>query len=97
QPADARTATHLLALQKRQGVAVEFLHARCRTTDRAGAMRSQVFPRLSNADKPEPGSQRRRVGSWFQCRKWRTPVKIIAISRSSAAAITSSSRTDPPG
>jgi len=32
-----------------------------------------------------------------QCRKWRTPVKIIVILRSLAAAITSLSRTEPPG
>ena len=32
-----------------------------------------------------------------QCRKCRTPVKIIAMLRSSAAAMTSSSRTEPPG
>ncbi len=33
----------------------------------------------------------------IQCRKCRTPVKIIAIFRSLAAEITSSSRTEPPG
>src|SRR3546814_1768939 len=32
-----------------------------------------------------------------QCRKWRTPVNTIAMSCSSAAAITSFSRTEPPG
>ncbi len=32
-----------------------------------------------------------------QCRKWRTPVNTIASSRSSAAAMTSASRTEPPG
>ena len=32
-----------------------------------------------------------------QCRKWRTPVKTIASLRSSAAAMTSASRTEPPG
>jgi hypothetical protein len=32
-----------------------------------------------------------------QCRKWRMPVKIIAILRLLAAAITSLSRTEPPG
>ena len=32
-----------------------------------------------------------------QCRKWRRPTKTIAIPCSSAAAITSSSRIDPPG
>src|SRR3978361_866417 len=32
-----------------------------------------------------------------QCLKWRMPVNSIAMSDSSAAAITSSSRTEPPG
>ncbi len=32
-----------------------------------------------------------------QCLKWRRRVKIIASPRSSAAAITSPSLTDPPG
>ena len=32
-----------------------------------------------------------------QCRKWRMPVKTMARPASSAAAITSSSRSDPPG
>ena len=32
-----------------------------------------------------------------QCRKWRTPVKTMARPFSSAAAITSSSRMEPPG
>jgi len=32
-----------------------------------------------------------------QCRKWRIPVNSMAISCSSAAAMTSSSRRDPPG
>src|SRR5262245_17876421 len=32
-----------------------------------------------------------------QCRKWRTPVKTMAILRLLAAAMTSASRTDPPG
>src|SRR6185436_16703897 len=32
-----------------------------------------------------------------QCRKWRSPVKTIARPRSFAAAITSASRTEPPG
>ena len=32
-----------------------------------------------------------------QCRKWRMPVKTMAMPRSSAAAITSSSRIEPPG
>jgi len=32
-----------------------------------------------------------------QCRKWRMPVKTMAMPRRSAAAITSLSRTEPPG
>src|SRR6476620_5538192 len=32
-----------------------------------------------------------------QCRKWRTPVKTMARPFSSAAAITSASRIEPPG
>ena len=32
-----------------------------------------------------------------QCRKWRSPVKTMAMPCSSAAAMTSSSRTEPPG
>src|SRR3984957_12293918 len=32
-----------------------------------------------------------------QCLKWRTPVKAMARLRSSAAAMTSGSRTEPPG
>jgi hypothetical protein len=36
-------------------------------------------------------------GGLAQCRKCRIPVKIMAMSRSFAAAMTSSSRTEPPG
>jgi len=32
-----------------------------------------------------------------QCRKWRRPVATIAMPAASAAAMTSSSRTEPPG
>jgi hypothetical protein len=32
-----------------------------------------------------------------QCRKWRIPVKTMAMPRRLAAAITSLSRTEPPG
>src|SRR4029077_13578638 len=32
-----------------------------------------------------------------QCRKWRIPVKTMASPSRSAAAITSASRTEPPG
>jgi hypothetical protein len=34
---------------------------------------------------------------FYQCRKWRIPVKTMARPAASAAAITSSSRIDPPG
>src|SRR5579875_3210951 len=38
------------------------------------------------------------VSAWTgQCLNWRSPVKTIAMPCSSAAAITSASRTDPPG
>ena len=33
----------------------------------------------------------------YQCLKCREPVKTMAIPRSSAAAMTSASRTEPPG
>ena len=33
----------------------------------------------------------------FQCLKWRTPVKTMAMPRSLAAAMTSASRMEPPG
>lgn len=33
----------------------------------------------------------------LQCLKWRCPVNTIAMPRASAAAITSASRTEPPG
>ena len=42
-------------------------------------------------------SDRRRSSSSAQCRKCRIPVKTIASPASSAAAITSSSRIEPPG
>src|ERR1019366_9776970 len=32
-----------------------------------------------------------------QCRKWRSEVRTMAVPRSSAAATTSASRTEPPG
>ena len=45
-----------------------------------------------------PGADGRRSSSGHaQCRKWRMPVKTMARPRSSAAAITSSSRIEPPG
>ena len=47
-----------------------------------------------------PGSSRlavRRRVPLHQCRKCRTPVKTMAMPCSSAAAITSSSRIEPPG
>ena len=39
------------------------------------------------------------VSLWFtdQCRKWRMPVNTMAMPASFAAAITSSSRMEPPG
>ena len=40
---------------------------------------------------------RRRLSRVAQCRKWRRPVKTIAVPASFAAAMTSSSRTEPPG
>src|SRR5690606_7725348 len=59
-------------------------------------------------DQAEAGAPQPRVdaeydvrgragGCRIQCRKWRTPVKTIAMPRSLAAAMTSSSRTEPPG
>ena len=44
-----------------------------------------------------PGPPREPAACAFQCRKCRRPVKTIARPCSSAAAITSSSCTDPPG
>src|SRR5690606_18727729 len=63
--------------------------------------------RLS-VDEAEAGAPQPRVdteddvrgragGRGIQCRKWRTPVNTIAMPRSLAAAMTSSSRTEPPG
>src|SRR5437899_2471996 len=37
------------------------------------------------------------LGGHAQCRKWRRPVRTIAMPWASAAATTSSSRIDPPG
>ena len=42
----------------------------------------------------EPGTSRGNGNQW---RKWRIPVKTMAMSRRSAAAITSASFTEPPG
>ena len=40
---------------------------------------------------------RKRMKTIYQCRKCRAPVNAIAIPRSSAAAMTSGSFTEPPG
>ena len=56
-------------------------------------MNASASPAASGASSPRRSLERRTL----QCRKWRTPVKTIATPRSFAAAITSSSRIDPPG
>ena len=56
------------------------------------------FDRTVNQHKPS-ASEERAVGptAGGQCRKCRIPVKTMAMPSLSAAAITSSSRTEPPG
>src|SRR5690606_12413867 len=56
-------------------------------------------PRPVGVDDPEAGDAQPGVDAEDadQCRKCRTPVNTIAMPRSSAAAMTSSSRTEPPG
>src|SRR5690606_18303711 len=65
-------------------------------------------PARLSVDEAEPGAPQprvdtkddvggRAVGCDGQCRKCRTPVNTIATPRSLAAAMTSASRTEPPG
>src|SRR5262249_12592648 len=57
-----------------------------------GAARRLMAP---DCHRPAAGDTARRTRD--QCRKCRTPVNTIATPRSSAAAITSESRIEPPG
>ena len=79
------------------------LRARCgsrRSRRRPGAGRRRRSRRnrwSAGRDRCRGCARDARPGSASQCRKWRTPVNTIATPRSSAAAITSSSRIEPPG
>src|SRR5690606_34688726 len=74
----------------RQGLAA-------RHHDRAAGDVVQAWP--VHVDDAEPGLAQARIDAQdaHQWRKWRVPVNTIGMPRSSAAAITSSSRMLPPG
>ncbi len=74
--------------------------ARC-ITDTFAGIRPRDVPGFVLAQTPGHGSGAPGIAMARafanQCRKWRIPVNTIAIPRRSAAAITSLSRTEPPG
>ncbi len=63
------------------------------------ALKQRAAARLALASKKQLKQQAAAppAVAVYQCRKTRTPVKAMAMPRSSAAAMTSSSRIEPPG
>ena len=72
---------------------------RVKGTTRTCSNAGRPPPRIGGSDGTGRKDRRPRAMSsrGAQCRKWRTPVNTIAMPRSFAAAITSSSRIEPPG